>query len=132
MFEKPTCEAQPGVEYWYGLMNQELVFQAKTQIAHPRYFLPVWHDQAVISHCLTHPAYRGRGLYRQGLIEIMRSLSRRSITVVYIDCYEWNWPSRSGIEAAGFKKIGCGWDRQGRLTFRPCPSDKDVLQNKGE
>lgn len=107
------------ITYWFGITDNQIVFQAKTSVNHERYFVPVNHDQAVISHCRTIPEYRGRGFYLKGLEQIMYLMSKMGIYTFYIDCNDWNWPSKKGIETAGFELIGYGRDHNGKLTYKP-------------
>ena len=53
----------------------------------------------------TQPEYRGRGIYKMLLREILRSRFAAGAPWAYIWCDESNTPSRAAIERVGFTRI---------------------------
>lgn len=118
-FSLEECTSK-GRVLWVGIKNGIAVSVACTSQAKiANYFFELKDNEVAISRCETHPAYRGSGLYARTLQVIMSELARQGIESFYIDCFEWNWPSSRGIEKAGFKLIGYGWDKKGKLSFKP-------------
>lgn len=62
--------------------------------------------EAEITHCLTSPEYRGRGIYSQVIFELCNVAARNRIKKVYMITDEKNLASRRGIEKAGFLRCG--------------------------
>jgi len=56
----------------------------------------------LIGYCYTAPTARGTGLYRRALLAELLYLQQAGYTRVAIDTHPDNYPSRKGIEAAGF------------------------------
>lgn len=110
---------EKGRDVWLAFLEGRLAHISCTKKGSPcTYFLSLTNKDVVIAHCKTLPGESGRGLYRMTIKQIVDTLLSQGLENIYIDCYEWNWPSSRGIEKAGFKLIGHGWDKKGKLTFK--------------
>jgi RimJ/RimL family protein N-acetyltransferase len=89
-------------------------------------------DCVVISHSVTIPEYRGKGLYPAILKEVIHELADQGFKRFYIDCADWNRPSNRVIERIGFSLIGRGkCKRKGRLAwYQESPPDFTQVNNK--
>jgi|GEM_PF-4342991 len=82
------------------------------------YFFPLTDRCTLVAHCVTLPEYRKRGCFTRGLKLVIASLVREGYHRFYVDCSDWNVPSRKAIERAGFRLIGHGkCRRKGRLIW---------------
>jgi len=72
------------------------------------YFFPMTETCSLISHCVTLPEARGRGLYVDMLRHVGKTLAQDGQNRLYIDCTDFNFASERGIHRAGFLAIGRG------------------------
>ncbi len=72
------------------------------------YFFPLQPNDILLSHFVTLPAFRQRGLFRSIMAFMLCKLALQHAKRFYIDCCDWNIPSIRGIERFGFRRIGCG------------------------
>lgn len=111
-----------GAVFWIGYLDGQAACAgvSRTQCLPNPYFVPIRPGWVLLSHFVTVPAYRGKGLYPALLAHIVRTMAAAGAPGFLIDCADWNVASRRGIERAGFVPIGSGCIlRTGRFTFRP-------------
>ena len=61
---------------------------------------------AEVKYALTLPAFRGKGLYPATLNSIASFLARQSFSRLFVSVHHHNSSSISGIEKAGFRRVG--------------------------
>ncbi len=84
------------------------------------YFFPLTSSCVLLSHFVTFPAFRGRGLYVALLVHIVQALTARGAERFFIHCADWNTASLHGIERVGFRRIGFGIARRNKhLVWYP-------------
>lgn len=118
----PKVFCQSGACFWIGRLDGKIASFGMSRIgsgAEP-YFLPIQPAEAVLSHFVTLPEYRGRSLYRAMLIHIMQSLTPAGIDRFLLDCNDWNVASCKTVERVGFTPIGHGViNHRGKMTWQP-------------
>ena len=86
----------------------------------------------VIHNAYTSPQYRGKGLFPQTLVYACRCLrdSESTSARIFVDCSVVNYPSKRGIQKAGFTPIGTilnasrlTWSWAARLSSPVCKPD---------
>jgi RimJ/RimL family protein N-acetyltransferase len=120
VMQDPATALRSGKWLWVGYLEDQVAHVAWTTTGDKvgKYFFPLSPDSVLISHCVTLPEYRGMGLFPATLLQVASTLANRGFKCFYIDCQAWNFPSRRGIELAGFRLIGLGkHKRNGRLVF---------------
>lgn len=120
--DEPESFCAHGACFWVGRLQSSIVAMGLSRAgagAAP-YFLPLDSSEALLSHFVTLPAFRGRGLYYAMLTQIIHNLMAAGTSRFLIDCSDWNTSSLSAIERVGFRVIGHGIvKRRGRLVWRP-------------
>lgn len=99
--------------------NDAYALTHRGRIVHVAWLIPARHDrrnkirnvalrpgEAEITHCLTDPAQRGRGLYPLAIRCLCRIAADQGIHAVYMITNVNNRDSRRGIEKAGFTRCG--------------------------
>jgi RimJ/RimL family protein N-acetyltransferase len=127
MLKKGAC-------LWIGYLNGKFanVTWTRTGDKIRSYFFPLTPGCVLISHSVTIPEYRGNGLYPAILAEIIQALAAQGFERFYIDCSDWNQPSKRVIERVGFSLIGRGkCKRKGQLAwYQDAPPDFTQTNNK--
>jgi hypothetical protein len=120
------CRLQErGALFWVARIDGQLATLGISQRGDllDRFYFPLMSNVAVLSHFVTFPAFRGRGLYPSLLACIARQLAAAGVECFLIECCDWNMASRQGIERAGYQHIGYGKvTRGGRLGYCPLKS----------
>jgi len=109
-----------GSHLWAGYLNGQLAHLSCTRTGDKidSDFFPMTADCVLISHSLTLPDYRGRGLYLATLTHIIYVLGNKGFKRFYTSCYDYNIFSQRAILHAGFHLIGQGnLKRKGHLTW---------------
>jgi RimJ/RimL family protein N-acetyltransferase len=109
-----------GGHLWVGYLGGQLANLACTRAGDRvgLFFLPMTAECVFISHCVTLPPYRGRGLFPAILRWIVHTLGIKGFKRFYIACNDWNLPSVHAICRAGFHLIGRGkYKRKDRLVW---------------
>ena len=123
-----------GACLWVVYLNGELAHVSWTRTGDKirSYFFPMTPECVLISHSVTIPEFRGRGLFPVVLEEIVRMLAQKGFKRFYIDCSDWNQSSKRAIERAGFSLIGRGkCKRKGRLAwYQESPPDFTQAETK--
>jgi RimJ/RimL family protein N-acetyltransferase len=117
---------EEGAILWVGRFKGQLanVGWSRTGDRVRLWFFPLAPHWVVLSHFLTLPAFRGRGLYPHMMRHIVAELAAGGCNRFFIDCADWNLPSVQGIRKAGFKQIGYGLSRcSGQLVWHPEPRE---------
>jgi hypothetical protein len=112
---------QSGAEFWVGTTTGRPLAYAMTRRGDrvALYFFPMTERCSLVSHCVTLPEARGRGLYVAMLCHIGRTLALEGQTRLYIDCSDVNFASERGIRRVGYSKIGRGIHRRsGAILWR--------------
>jgi len=83
------------------------------------YFFPVSSDAAVIYRCAVAPNRRGRNLYAKTLRYVTQQMGEKGKKVLFIDCWDYNYPSIKGIQKAGFRLLGySGYGLKGHVFWK--------------
>jgi RimJ/RimL family protein N-acetyltransferase len=119
---------------WIGRLDGQIanVGWTRTGDCVRTWFFPLADHWVVLSHFLTLPVSRGRGLYSCLMSHIVNRLAADGIDRFFIDCADWNLPSIRGIEKLGFRRLGCGISsRKGRLIWHPewMPSAHGIISS---
>jgi RimJ/RimL family protein N-acetyltransferase len=72
----------------------------------PNRILHLEMGDAEVKYALTLPAFRGKGLYPATLNSIASFLAKRSFSRLFVSVHHHNASSISGIEKAGFRRVG--------------------------
>ena len=125
-----------GACLWVGYLNGEFanITWTRTGDKIRSYFFPMTPECVLVSHSVTIPEYRGRGLYPAILTEVIRALADQGFKRFYIDCTDWNQSSSRVIERIGFSLMGRGkCKRKGRLAwYQESPPDFTQINNEGQ
>lgn len=101
---------ESGDSCFVGLLDGRFVYRAaavtrRWRIAGRRY-MKLGHAKATIMSCFTVEDQRGQGIYPAALVAQLRLLQSNGISRVFINVEETNAASISGIQKAGFKRLG--------------------------
>ncbi len=122
-----------GACLWVGYLDGHLANLAWTRTGDKvqSYFFPLVTECILISHCVTLPDYRGRGLYPAIMTHIIRTLGSKGFERFYVDCSDWNVASERPIRRLGFYLIGRGkYKKTGRLAwYQDAPQDFRRIQH---
>lgn len=86
-----------------------------------RFYFPLPDGSILIGPVATLPKYRGRGVCPVTIRALVAHLAEEGATRFFIDCRDYNYPSRRTVAAAGFLLVGTATIRHldGRRSWRP-------------
>jgi len=108
-----------GGTLWIGRLHGQLANAGWSRVGSKvrSWFFPLAPTWFVIMDCVTLPEFRWSGLYHTMLSSMAQTLFGQGADLLLTCSNDWNLPSIHGIEKAGFKKVGYGIKRKGRLRW---------------
>lgn len=104
---------------WVGKLNGESTNFGLSRSAEDldNYYLQLPNGSIYFSNFITFNKFRGQGLYRMLLTNMLDTLTQEGFNHFYVDCVDWNIPSIYGIQRAGFKFVGVFWKNRVMRQF---------------